>query len=417
VLKALRRRGTALALLPPAPAGRLSELFLLAAVSIIPLALLLRLVLPERYYYDGNTIRLITTHQFYPAQDLSYLRVGLLYRWLGLVDRPVYAGLLGAALVIAVLYPALVRGRGTPTLSAYLLVGLFVVTASAYLTQYSKDVWVIPVVLVVLLARPGLGGELAILAATGAYAAFFRSYWWPILAIYVALRILTAGALRWRRVATTVVAVIVGATVVAPWVLGGDLQGLRASINATRILSPDAATAITTPFLGPGLIGDIPENLLLFGLLVMPVPLMFEGLPLYFVYAIYIFWVWVLFARATGRGPGRVFDGRPAACADVHVVRAALFVIAFVVTLSFFEPDYGSYLRHLTPLLPLIILVTVGRPGAPLLIPPSGDGSSGGTARGDPPKPAIPDGPAPRGGQAGGPRGRHTPTTGETQWV
>ena len=344
--------------------GSLADLFAAAAVAMVPLTMALHAVLPPRFSYDSGALQRIAQGDYNPLEDTSYLYVGRLYGYLGMADRPWAAAALGILLAAVALHPALVRGRGVATLPAYALVGLYVLTSSVYLGQYSKDVWVLPVVLVVLLARPGLVGELGIVAAVAAYASLFREYWFLILVVYLALRLVTLTATRRRRVLGSVVAVVAGTTLLAPAVLGTDIQGIRDGVNLDRVLSSDAATAISSPEYGLGMVGDIIENVVTLVELALPVPLLLQGSPVYAMYFAGILLVWAMFARSVFMGPGRVLDGDRASRADIRTLRAALFAVAVLTTQGFFEPDYGSYLRHLTPVLPLVIAAVVGRPGS-----------------------------------------------------
>lgn len=351
-----------------APEGRLTDLFVLACVLMVPLTVAARSLLPARFSYDSDALQHIARGDYVPLEDTSYLYVGRLYSWLGMADHLWAAAALGVLLAAVALHQALVQARHAPTLPALALVGLYAVTASVYLGQFSKDVWVLPVVLVVLLARPGLRGEIAILGAAALYAAFFREYWFAILLIYAGLRVVTYRKLQLRRVVLGVVVAVTGMTVFAPVVLGVRVQEIRESINLDRVLSPDAATAISAPDLGLGVVGDVLENLAVLLQLLVPVPLLTQGSPVYLAYFVAILLVWAMFLRAVTGGPGAVLDGGHQDRGDVRAVRAALFAVAVVTTQSFFEPDYGSYLRHLTPVLPLVIAVTVGRVGAPFLV-------------------------------------------------
>jgi hypothetical protein len=89
----------------------------------------------------------------------------------------------------------------------------------------------------------------------------------------------------------------------------------------------------------------------------------------YLGYLVLIMCIWLLFGRAvfgTRRGlltSGQDTRGTP----DTRPLRWAMVVIAFLTTQSFFEPDYGSYLKHLSPVLPLLIAATIGWKGTPLL--------------------------------------------------
>jgi hypothetical protein len=218
------------------------------------------------------------------------------------------------------------------------------------------------VVLVVLLSRSGWRGEVAVIASICAYASFFRSYWFLILLIYLGLRVLTRNGLTRARVIAGVALVIVAVTVLSPLVLGTPIQDVREEINVGRLGSPEAQTAIWAPDFGLGVAGDVLENITVLAGLVVPGDLLLQGSPEYVLYFVAIAVVWVLFARSVFVGSDRILDGRPAVQADTQIVRAALLTVAFLTTQGFFEPDYGSYLRHLTPMLVLVIAAVVGHP-------------------------------------------------------
>ncbi|SOE00419.1 hypothetical protein [Blastococcus haudaquaticus] len=352
---------------PSGPVEGLGDLYVAAVVALLPMIVVARALLPDRYSYDSNTIASIARREYHPFEDTSYLYVGRLYEFLGAADRPWLAALIGSSFAAMALYPALLGARGPVTLRAGFLVGLYVVTVSAYLGQYSKEVWVLPVVFVVLVAGRGLRGELAIVAAALTYAYFFRTYWALILVVYVGLRIVTSSALRRRRVVGSVVGVVVGVTVLAPVALGESIQTYRQSVNLDRVLNPDATTLIAPPELGANPIADSIENVVALVELAVPVPLAALGSPQYLVFAVVIVAMWALFARSAVWGPGRLLDGGPARDADPKLLRAALFAIAVLTTQCLFEPDYGSYLKHLTPVMPLLIAVALrsaSRPAA-----------------------------------------------------
>jgi hypothetical protein len=335
-------------------------MYVVAVVCLLPLIVAARMLLPDRYSYDSRTIQRVAKGEYAPVGDTSYLYVGRLYDWLGMADHLWAAAVLGAGLALAALYAALVSLRGQPSPSALFLVGLYTVTSGVYLGQYSKDVWVLLVVLVVLTARPGLSGEVAIIGATSLYALTLRSYWALILVTYLALRLVTAKALRRRAVVAAVACVVAGVTLTSPVVLGQSIQSFRESVNLDRVLSGDATTSLAAPDVGGGVVGEVLENLILLVELVVPVPLALIGSPQYAVFAVAIGALWFVFGRAVFFGGGHLFDGRPTGTADVRIVRAALFSVAVLTTQCLFEPDYGSYLRHLTSVLPLLIAATLG---------------------------------------------------------
>lgn len=376
-------RIAALARLSSRPAkDQLSDLYVSAAAIMIPLTIAAHALLPPRFSSDSATLQRVATGEYQPLEDTSYLYVGRLYAWLGMAERPWAATVLGIGLAIVGLYVALRRARGAATVPVYLLVGLYVMTASVYLGIYSKDVWALLVVLVVLLAAPGWRGELAIIATVCSYAYFLRSYWFLVLLIYLGLRLLTAVRLHRSRVLVGLVVVLAAVTVLSPIVLGTPVQDIRESVNLSRLGTPDASTAIWAPEFGLGQAGDVVENAALLAGLVVPVDLLRLGSPEYALYFLVIVSVWAVFARSVFFGRGRIFDGRPTDRADPQVLRAALLAVAFVTTQGFFEPDYGSYLRHLTPVLLLIIVAVVGHPGSVFM---ARDRSGGGVPGAPPP--------------------------------
>ena len=348
---------------------QLADVFVVAALASIPLTVAVRELLPPRFSYDSATIQKIAAGQFAPTFDLSYYNVGRLYEALGMADALWAAAALGIAFGVLTLWAALRHARGPVTPFAIGAIALYVLLVSVYLAQFSKDVWVVPVIVVALLAPAGLWGEVALVVSMAAYASNFRTYWFLVLVIYAAMRVVTWHHRSRRAVLGIAAGVVIGVTILAPALLGKDIQNFREGNNLGRATAADSATLIVPPQLGDGPLANSAENVLTLAGLVIPGPLALLGSPLYVLYAIGIGGVWVAFARTTLVGRPRVFDGGPSDGADDRPVRWALLMIAYVVTQGFFEPDYGSYLRHLTPVLPLLIATGLRQPGSPFCLP------------------------------------------------
>jgi hypothetical protein len=350
------------------PDGRLTDAFIIAILISVPLTVAARTLLPIRFESDSDTIAQIAQGAYFPLEDLSYYRVGLLYRSLGMADRAWLASALGMALAAWALWGALRQARGRLTVPAAALIGIYTVLVSVYLSQYSKDIWVLPVIAIALFAPAGVLGELAVVAVICGYAAYFRSYWYLILVIYLALRAVTRLRPTGQRVIAVVVVVIGLATLLAPLVLHQNMQEFREAVNLAREDLPSTATMITPPHVGAGPLADSLENLLTLAALIVPLPLAALGSPLYLIYTLVIMFVWGLFGRVAFVGRPHVFDGSQREHDD-RVLRWSLLVVAFVTTQGFYEPDYGSFLRHLTPILPLILAVVLRAAGTPFLRP------------------------------------------------
>jgi len=364
--------------------GRLTDVFAIATLAGIPLATVVRPMLPYRFSADGLTIQLIARGRYTLVQDPSYAVVSRLYAALGLVGSPLLASALGLAFGAWALWGALRGARGRLTFPMVALVAMYTVLLSIYLAQFSKDIWAVPVIAIALFASRSIAGEVLVIAAIVGYALTFRTYWFLVLLIYVMLRLATWRRLDSRRVLVAIVAVVVGATVLAPLVLGQEMQSFREINNLGRATAVDSNTLIVPAQLGGNPVADSAENLLTLASLVLPAPLAALGSPLYLFYSLAIAFAWFVFARATFWGRGHLFDGsRPRP--GEGTPRWALLLMAYVVTQGFFEPDYGSYLRHLTPFLPLMLATALHVPESPFLRPVKDEEGTGRLVRPWPP--------------------------------
>lgn len=325
-------------------------LALVAALIVGVILVLLRdVVLPARFSYDARGIQAIGQGRL-RVVDPAYESVAAVYRALGLVDNATLASLLGFLAAFAVLAVAgrrLLRPDAPP--SAMILFLSAVLLSAVYLGTYSKDVFVLPIVLLAVL--PGGRWRWPVLTggAIVAYALTFRTYWFVVLAVWLALQVVLIKRPKpaWLGAALLVGAVLIAAG--AGIALGGSADSIRASSNEYRIGSTDASSLIS-PFIPGGtfLTGVLNAPLLLLALLV-PIPLVLKGGAYFLVLAAAItaFWVRTVVAaqRSVRARPG---SGERSCTA---------LLLAFVVVQALFEPDYGSALRHLTPLLPIAVLL------------------------------------------------------------
>lgn len=356
--------------LPPPPKdGRLSDLITLVCLGMVPLALAAHALLPSKYFTDGRVLQSIATGEYLPLEDTSFLYVGRLYAFLGMAHSPLAAGALGLALSIIAFWAALRRARGRVTLPAVFLIAVFAVLSSVYLSQFSKDVWVLPVSIIVLLAPKGWRGDLLIVPAMILYASYFRQYWFLVLGLYLLFRLVTAVRARRRYLALAVLVGTLGAVLVAPVVLGEPLEQARTSVNLERSSSADAVTQINPVQYGSNAVADTVEDMVTLAQLVVPTPLASAGSPIYLGYLVLITGLWGVFGWAVVGSRRRLVSGRPTKEIDDWALRCGLLVLAFLTTQSYFEPDYGSYLKHLSPVLPVLIAAALGWRGTPLLVP------------------------------------------------
>ncbi|MCU1473165.1 hypothetical protein [Amnibacterium sp.] len=326
-------------------------------------------LLPAKFFYDSIHIQQIAVTGRDPFQDTSFENAAYLFRILGLQQNELLAGLLSFALGAWAVWLAIHRARYRMTLPAALASAVALGLAAVYLGTYSKDVFVVPVVFVVLLAGPTLRGWLWVALGLLAYAHLFRSYWYIVLALVLvfALAARFLGRRRTVLVGPVVALVLIG---IGTWlVLHAGADFARAQVNAGRQGSVDAATlipqylAIAQPFSG------ILDALLVLVTIIVPVPLLLKATPYYVGAGVVVALVWGVFFSALLRRRNLA----------VSTIRAGWVVLALLTTQALFEPDYGSVVRHLTPVLALVVAVALDR-GRPVDLP-AGDVSAEGAPR------------------------------------
>lgn len=302
-------------------------------------------LLPDKYFQDSQHIEGLELAATGPSPD-AFVTTAWLYRLLGGFEYPAVTRIATLALFFVLVF----RCASWMDISRFRLTEIVLfcfagLEAAIYLAQYSKESIVLLVVLALVLAPRRLIGDISFVLLACGYAYLNRPYWFIICALYVAVRWL----LRSRRpgwvpvfVAITMLCLAVGATAA----LGVDLGAFRQTVAQSNSLYAQSAIQDYVPASGP--LGAAANALCTLVLLVVPVPLLVTGAPVYVVFAGLMALLWIsLFAVVlTGMRSGR-FIG------DVRLSRATALLLATLITLAIFEPDYGSYIKHLTPLLPL----------------------------------------------------------------
>ena len=310
-------------------------------------------LLPDRFFYDGNKIQRIIDGSVPLYGDEAFESVASLYASLGLGGLPILAGLLGWLSYLAIIGVVVWRCRTVaPSIQVSLMLFIALVVGSVYLGYYGKELFVLPIVALVTLLGPGLRNEIILIAAMLLYSFTLRDYWVLIVAIYCALRLLWHLSPRLPTLLLGMVATVVLVSVVGfDLILGVAPDNFRILLNASRIGDPDAQSMIEPIIAGGSLPAGIFNVLSTLLFLIVPIPLLLEGGLYYWVLAGMFVFLWLTFFSGLRKSnvAGNVNDALRA--------RAITLVTAFVVVQAFFEPDYGSALRHISPMLPLMVLV------------------------------------------------------------
>ncbi|SFQ30476.1 hypothetical protein SAMN05421810_10620 [Amycolatopsis arida] len=314
-----------------------------------------RRFLPEKYFLDDRHLQAVMPTATPDSAD-SFVVMAWIYRALGAMGHPTAVQAVTMLLFFALLFTcapwsALTRFTVYET-------GIFCFCAAAcavYLAQYSKESLVLLLVLGLVLLPRSVLGDVVFVAAACLYAATLREYWFLVAGVYVLLRLV----LRRARTPVWVPLVMAGAllafAVGVEVLLGQDLNTFREIVAQYRVNSPNAQSAIQDylPADTPPLAAANAALTVL--LLVVPIPLLLDGSVVYLGFSVVIAALWLgTVARGVAWGTRRGWFAR-----DVPMARAVSLLLAMLTVQAVFEPDYGSYLKHLTPLLPLFPLLFV----------------------------------------------------------
>lgn len=352
--------------------GNQIAVVLIAGMALV-VAPLMRGVLPDQFLLDDAHLQDSIAGRLHTGDAEGFVVTAGAYRALGLAHLPSLAAILGIALFTV----AVIAAIGWDRLRDLSLVGLAAVGASyvlalAYLAQYSKEAVTLLITLLVLLvprARTRAGivvGDLAVVAGCLLYAVTLREYWAIIAVLYLVWRVALAHVRRPALLLLVPVLAYIALTPAFQIVLGDGLQSQREWSNAERAGTADVASLIQSPFPGADGALGILSALISLVLLVVPVTLAASGSVYHLASAVLIVGIWALVLVPVARGrfavPGLL---------STRAARAASLLLAVLLVQALFEPDFGSYLKHLAPLLPLVLAVL---PAASMMRPTDRDG-------------------------------------------
>jgi hypothetical protein len=133
------------------------------------------------------------------------------------------------------------------------------------------------------------------------------------------------------------------------------------SMNVDRVDSPDAQSAFDNLFENTGVATDVANAAWAWLYMNVPLALVARAAPHYVLFAVFqlcTLWFFAAGCAAFLKDARRLREaGRLRRAGSVYL-RCAAFVIAFSLTQSIFEPDFGSFLRHeVVFMIPMLIVV------------------------------------------------------------
>ncbi|WP_128596430.1 hypothetical protein [Paraburkholderia kirstenboschensis] len=128
---------------------------------------------------------------------------------------------------------------------------------------------------------------------------------------------------------------------------GETLDFARQMVNESRDPS-EVGSLIVQIIPGGNMVSDVTNAMLILGTFLLPLPLVLSGVATQTIGGICTFFTLAsMFSRYQRRGAVAAPDRFEKLC--------FCFIVSFLATQAIFEPDYGSFLRHLSPISPLLM--------------------------------------------------------------
>lgn len=323
---------------------------------------------------DANNIRQIMTSPF-SATDLgygSYSVIAEFYQALGMEDAPTAASVLGAVIGATALGIVLVRIGGVHGGRISLVLALATpVLIGLYQATYTKEVLISLGMIVIVLMPLNLLGEILVVATLAILGAEYRTYWAIVAVLYVVIRVLLARrhTVTGRRIRFTVphiVWILIGLSAIAGlaiWVgTGNPADYFRSAVNEGESRQANTGSLIARYIELPEPLGGMVNVVITTLFFIVPLPMLAKLSPYYLAIGLVFALIWISAVRAaatTGAAYGTSDNPDRSSRVPTRDTRLmARFVavpLSFLIVQGLFEPDWGSALRHATPLVPLLV--------------------------------------------------------------
>lgn len=328
-------------------------LFLFMMLLMLAVALVKESVMKPYFFSDQITIFsfMKMTYSFGPGN--SYGSTAYFYKLLGFEQSSIVFALISAVMIISTFVFIFIKVRGGSMNIFDIGVFLFFCFSSMInLTWQSKDFIVFLMMMPLLITFMNRTAGLLIWTCFAVfYAYYFRTYWFLFLLEFYGLLLMSRYIHKGKWIFILCLLSLLVLAFGFQYGLGIDVDNFRNEVNEHRLDSTgDGSNTLIRPWVPAGnpIFGWINVSLTWITFFV-PFPLILMLSPYYVVISCFI----ILMFR-------RIWQTLSAALQDRTyplVVLFALIIISYTVVQSLFEPDYGSYLRHLAPFYPLMFYV------------------------------------------------------------
>jgi hypothetical protein len=215
-------------------------------------------------------------------------------------------------------------------------------------------VFAIAVVALMLRASRSPAGIVVATLLALAYAALFRTYWVVIVALWLVLVVGWRAGLRWPVRLLLIVAALVPLSLASQQFMGLWLSDGRTITVEGRDIAADSATIFFNVLANTSPLTDIVNTLAGWMTLVFPLYLLTLGAAQHVAFALFQFVNTLLFIRVAAAQPPAV-PRTLSSPREWRIATASAWCVAYTVVLGMLEPDFGSFVKHETNLLPMLL--------------------------------------------------------------
>jgi|GEM_PF-3335090 len=298
-------------------------------------------IFPEKYFFDSLTLQYAIEHPVRERLDQSFSNTAKFYRIFN-IDKYFVAPLLALFAYFFVIFK-LFKNYSIQYISffSYILLVVYSAIAMVYMATYSKDF-----VLFLIVMVPFVYFEKKSLIVWSIfvflYAYFFRNYWFISIALFWGIKLFLVKKPKLLMLFIPFYYVLI--SFVYNYIFGTPLSLIRYIANLDRD-ADSAQTAIAIFIQGDNFFMEAANYFITLIFLIIPLPLLLLAKPLYIVLSLLISLFFYNFFKLyvneyNNKEYSNIFS----------------FVISFMLVQSLFEPDYGSFVRHLAPLYPLVFI-------------------------------------------------------------
>lgn len=316
-------------------------LLALSLLLVIIVAFTKEYIFPVKYFGDVNSVEDLINNPTKDTGDKSFMNTALVFRILRM-DRYILTPLITVIIYCIGIKTIFKRYEiKEVSFTNYLIITAYSAIAMVYLATYSKDLFLYSFVIIpfIFLERKSII-IWSILVLIFAY--FFRTYWILVIGVFWVLKLFFIKS--HFRLIVFIVGFFFTMAFLFDLLLGISLNSFRDAANIIRT-EDDAQTMIISYIVGESFIMQGLNGIITFLFLVVPIPLFLFLRPFYvvmFFLIAFIFYYFFIFLFKNLK--------------NKHFHNIYSLIISMLLVQSLFEPDFGSFLRHLSPFYPLLFI-------------------------------------------------------------